>query len=117
MTKHGFLDMIKSSAANRVDKQKDTVPNKGSGSIEEIPSGRRRGGDAPNKEGPSKKTKWGALKDDFMMKSKLRDWDKESSESASGSGMEDGADDWSENEAVGDGDDMKSRRKRIRGQQ
>jgi len=70
-TKHGFLDMIKKSAvpgssgggeskdegsANGVNGSKEAASSKGSGSKGSVG--------------------WSALKDDFMMNSKLKDWDK-----------------------------------------
>jgi hypothetical protein len=60
MTKHGFLDMIKSAAKDDTSKKqkgKDTAA-----------------------AAASSKPQWNALKDDYMMGSKLKDWDKESSE-------------------------------------
>ncbi|KAL3790261.1 hypothetical protein ACHAWO_001336 [Cyclotella atomus] len=60
-SKHGFLDMIKSAAAN----DKDV---KGDEKVEKIERSGKKG------------VGWSALKDDFMMNSKLKDWDKELSD-------------------------------------
>jgi len=73
MTKHGFLDMIKSSATGK--KATEGTSNYSS-----------------NKEESSSKPKWNALKDDFMMGSKLKDWDKESSEEEEDEAIEDNFD-------------------------
>mmetsp|Transcript_41868 Transcript_41868/g.121013 ORF Transcript_41868/g.121013 Transcript_41868/m.121013 type:complete len:329 (-) Transcript_41868:129-1115(-) len=64
MTKHGFLDKIKSAAA--------TIDNK------KVEENVKAGTTTKRKEQPST-NKWDALKDDFMMKPK-KNWDEESSE-------------------------------------
>jgi hypothetical protein len=69
-TKHGFLDMIKKSAVG-------TTSSGGAG------GGEASGGAAEAKAESQKGSKavgWSALKDDFMMNSKLKDWDKELSD-------------------------------------
>lgn len=70
MSKHGFLDMIKTAAAA---KTKEEEPKQIKDSVE-----------------PSK---WNALQDDYMLNSKLKDWDKESSEEEN-----DVNEDWSDEE-------------------
>ena len=64
MSKHGFLDMIKSTAAEKSIK-------------EEATSGKQK------VDRTESKTKWNALKDDYMLSSKLKDWDKRSSDEES----------------------------------
>lgn len=91
MTKHGFLDMIKSSAkdAKQDGSEKAAIAD-------------------------SSKPKWKALKDDYMLNStKMKDWDKESSDDDDGEEPQEVLDDnWSDEEvekpAVGSG---KKRRK------
>ncbi|KAL7533330.1 hypothetical protein ACHAXR_010177, partial [Thalassiosira sp. AJA248-18] len=78
-TKHGFLDMIKKSA---------TATNTGSGGGND--GGGGGGGDmgkngvngssSKGAAGSKASIGWSALKDDFMMNSKLKDWDKEISD-------------------------------------
>lgn len=68
-TKHGFLDMIKKSAPSS-GAQKDK-----SGANET----KTQGGSSPQNGENNKKESavgWSALKDDYMMNSKLKDWDK-----------------------------------------
>lgn len=63
-TKHGFLDMIKKSV------KKDESGADGT---------RKQGGSTPQNGENNKKESavgWSALKDDYMMNSKLKDWDK-----------------------------------------
>jgi hypothetical protein len=63
-TKHGFLDMIKKSV------KKDESGADGT---------RKQGGSTPQNGENNKKDStvgWSALKDDYMMNSKLKDWDK-----------------------------------------
>lgn len=65
-TKHGFLDMIKKSCGA----QKDESGANGT---------RKQGGSTPQNGENNKKESavgWSALKDDYMMNSKLKDWDK-----------------------------------------
>jgi len=75
-TKHGFLEMIKKSA----------VAGGGGGSSIEQDARKenRAGGDGMDNSKANNKGKgsvgWSALKDDFMMNSKLKDWDKEISD-------------------------------------
>ncbi|KAG7374458.1 ribosomal RNA processing (Rrp15p) related protein [Nitzschia inconspicua] len=68
MTKHSFLDKIKSAAksqtADNFDSKKRSVENEGRES---------------NKETKSNTPSWGALKDDYMLNPK-KNWDEESSE-------------------------------------
>ena len=73
LTKHGFLDMIKTAATEK------GIKNKTDGATSQ-------------KETPLK-PKWNALKDDFMMGSKLKDWDKESSDEEVDETVEDNFDD------------------------
>lgn len=77
MTKHGFLDMIKKSASeNKVE-----------------PSSSQKDVESRNKTKPQ----WNALKDDYMLNSsKMKDWDKESSDDEEGS--QEVNDDWSDEE-------------------
>jgi Rrp15p len=58
LTKHGFLDMIKTAATEKCRKADEAYSHKET----------------------TEKPKWNALKDNFMMGSKLKDWDKESSD-------------------------------------
>ena len=58
LTKHGFLDMIKTAATEKCKKADK----------------------ASSQKETTAKPKWNALKDNFMMGSKLKDWDKESSD-------------------------------------
>lgn len=62
MTKHGFLDKIKNTAAS-LETRNDTVVEE---KLKIATSNKEAGG------------KWNALKDDFMMKPK-KNWDEESS--------------------------------------
>ena len=89
MSKHGFLDMLKKTGSSKAEaaKEKSMVAKK------------------PDSGGSEKKASkgWNALKDDFMMGSKLKDWDKALSDD------EDSDDD--DNDARGmkraaDGDDV-----------
>jgi len=70
-TKHGFLDLIKKSAPG----------GQGDGSANGTKQQQQQDGDSSPKNGDStdKKDKsvgWSALKDDYMMAAKLKDWDK-----------------------------------------
>jgi len=69
-TKHGFLDMIKKSAPSSGAQKDDD-----SGA-----TGTRKQGGATQQNGENNKKEsavgWSALKDDYMMNSKLKDWDK-----------------------------------------
>jgi Rrp15p len=78
MTKHGFLDMIKSAASDK--------------------TGDRKGASSTKAE--AVKPKWNALKDDFMMGSKLKDWDKESSDEEEDEPVEDNFDEEQPKEEV-----------------
>lgn len=78
MSKHGFLDMIKKSA----------VENKTGQTLAPI--------EAESKK--KTKAKWNALKDDYMLNSsKLKDWDKDSSDDEEDE-SQDVNDDWSDEE-------------------
>lgn len=57
MSKHGFLDMIKTAAAAKTKKE-----------------------EPKQTKDSAQPSKWNALQDDYMLNSKLKDWDKESSE-------------------------------------
>ena len=72
MSKHGFLDMIKTAAAAKT-KEEEVKQTKDSAQ-------------AP---------KWNALQDDYMLNSKLKDWDKESSDEEE---HEEVNEDWSDEE-------------------
>jgi len=74
-TKHGFLDMIKKSAA--VGASKGDENDGGGGRVNGADKSKESGS---SKEASSKSTGWSALKDDFMMNSKLKDWDKDISD-------------------------------------
>lgn len=102
LTKHGFLDMIRKTATDDTTKG-ETMPK-------------------PNDDKEQASTKksgtsggWSALKDDFMMNSKLKDWDKAMSEDGDSSSDDEQAnagggvqDEWSDD----DGGDKGSTRKR-----
>ena len=67
MSKRGFLDLLKTNAT-KVDGGAAAAANKSAPSVSE------------GAKGTSSKSKtggWNALKDDYMMTSKLKDWDKE----------------------------------------
>ena len=67
MSKRGFLDLLKTNAT-KVDGGAAAAANKSAPSVSE------------GAKGASSKSKtggWNALKDDYMMTSKLKDWDKE----------------------------------------
>lgn len=83
MTKHGFLDMIKSAASKDGSSKKKQGKEKTA--EDSAPAG--------------SKPQWNALKDDYMMGSKLKDWDKASSEEDDD---DDGPvnDNWSDDEAA-----------------
>ncbi|KAL9178675.1 hypothetical protein ACHAXT_003806 [Thalassiosira profunda] len=66
-TKHGFLDLIKKSAASGTAGGKDAEKDSGMSGSNVTAAKKEQGG-------------WNALKDDFMMNSKLKDWDKEISD-------------------------------------
>jgi len=80
MSKHGFLDMLKKTNASG-----DASTNKGPFSS----SSKNNSADGTTKSSGIKTLKnkkqtsdgWNALKDDFMMNSKLKDWDKQMSSS------------------------------------
>lgn len=79
MSKHGFLDMIKTAAASKTVEEEKVDP-------------------VQEKSSTKPALKWSALQDDYMLNSKLKDWDKESSEEEEevGETAEDG--NWSEEE-------------------
>jgi len=81
-TKHGFLDMIKKSAAST-----STTGTSGAGELQHAGANGARRANGPHdskgklsSKGSEKSVGWSALKDDFMMNSKLKDWDKEISD-------------------------------------
>jgi hypothetical protein len=94
MSKHSFLDMIKSAAA---EKSKDTSDKK-----------------------QESQSKWKVLKDDYMMNSKLKDWDKASSEEdgegdvSVGDGVGRVDDDWSDEGSSGQAKSEGRKRAKIR---
>jgi len=102
LTKFGFLDMIRKTATDDATKEETTSK--------------------PNNDKEQASTKksstsggWSALKDDFMMNSKLKDWDKAMSEDGESSSDDEQAnadggvqDEWSDD----DGGDKRSTRKR-----
>ncbi len=69
-TKMGFLEMIKNKGSTKEEGHKSSSPKKD----EEIKT----------KENSTSKTSsgWNALKEDYMMNSKLKDWDKDLSSSS-----------------------------------
>ncbi|KAL7479763.1 hypothetical protein ACHAW6_005481 [Cyclotella cf. meneghiniana] len=74
-TKHGFLDMIKSAASAGGGAGGDSKETSVGGGTVDGAKGREKG------DGKREKSVgWSALKDDFMMNSKLKDWDKELSD-------------------------------------
>ena len=77
LSKHDFLDMIKSTAAANTEVQQQGTS------------------EASKPAQPSSKSKWGALQDDYMLNSKLKDWDKESSDEEE---ENDGNEDWASDE-------------------
>ena len=74
-TKHGFLDLIKKSAP--VGGQGDSISN-GTRQQQQDSSSSNNAENVDKKE---KMVGWSALKDDYMMASKLKDWDKMSDDS------------------------------------
>ena len=107
MSKHGFLEKLKQTAAEKkdhLDAEKSGTSNKSTS------SGKKKTGG----EG------WNALKDDFMMNSKLQDWDKELSsdegddvsdannDNAKKRDADDVMDDWSSDE------DSSNKRRKMR---
>ncbi len=73
MTKFGFLDMLKQTASekNPQDGRSDNI----SGNVNNEKESRSK-----KNTSISSSSGWNALKDDFMMNSKLKDWDKEISD-------------------------------------
>lgn len=69
MSKHGFLDMLKKTGPTKIKPASDKFesPQK-----------------SQSKNGNKSGSGWNALKDDFMMNAKLKDWDKTLSEDESG---------------------------------
>eukprot|EP00978_Attheya_sp_CCMP212_P022912 scaffold69292_cov59-Attheya_sp.AAC.1 len=103
LTKFGFLDMIRKTATDDATKEETTSkPNHDKEQASTKKSGTSGG--------------WSALKDDFMMNSKLKDWDKAMSEDGESSSDDEQAnnadggvqDEWSDD----DGGDKRSTRKR-----
>jgi hypothetical protein len=79
MTKFGFLDMLKQTAPAQAG---STTGSNGK-------DGKKNGSkESPSSEKKSKSPGWNALKDDFMMNSKLKDWDKELSDDDDDSDMD-----------------------------
>lgn len=79
-TKHGFLDMIKKSsvttATTMVGESITTTSRISERDFDPaVPIEQQKNGPTP-----ARSVGWNALKDDFMMNSKLKDWDKEISD-------------------------------------
>ena len=76
-TKRGFLDMIKKSSVTT-----STTIAGGSSSTRVVERGTDSAATIKQHNGttPARPVGWNALKDDFMMNSKLKDWDKEISD-------------------------------------
>jgi hypothetical protein len=63
LTKHGFLDMIKSTATSKQEKASDSKPDKAAADVSKS------------------KPQWNALQDDFMLNAKkMKNWDQASSD-------------------------------------
>jgi hypothetical protein len=86
MTKYGFLELIKNSAKGGGDATDEVTTNtnheekrsmNSKVNLSKVDEMNRKKVDSKNKKG------WNALKDDFMMNSKLKDWDKELSDDES----------------------------------
>jgi len=88
LSKRGFLDMLKTNA---------TKADGGAAAKSSAPSEDKSARDVSSSK--SKSGGWNALKDDFMMTSKLKDWDKELSD-------EEDSDDDDDEEAGGGGGDV-----------
>jgi hypothetical protein len=102
LSKHGFLDMIKSTAAAKTANAETTTSNQ---AVEAVTTSK-----APSN---NNKGKWNALQDDYMLNSKLKDWDKESSDEEE----EEGADiqaDWASDEDEGAVKEAPSKKQRIK---
>lgn len=81
ISKKGFLDMIKSKGAGKEEEEE-----------KENSTPKEDGKDKLSKQNSKDKTSssggWNALKDDFMMNSKLKDWDKDVTSSSEDEGQE-----------------------------
>mmetsp|Transcript_28297 Transcript_28297/g.60318 ORF Transcript_28297/g.60318 Transcript_28297/m.60318 type:complete len:446 (-) Transcript_28297:245-1582(-) len=99
-TKHGFLDMIKKSAVSGSQGNVNDSGARANGADESKENGTTKGAG-------SKSSGWSALKDDFMMNSKLKDWDKDISDDD-----DDEPKPQPDAKAEADGDKKKSRVKR-----
>lgn len=97
MTKYGFLDMLKQSATADSDKG-DDAKEEGKDKISNRKDKKNSSKESNETDG-NKKVGWSALQDDFMMNSKLKDWDKEISD-------EDDSFDDEHDDGVGDADDV-----------
>jgi len=87
MTKYGFLEMIKNSAnvvlgdsTDKATRKANNDDDKTSGNSQPLSSVVEESHRKTNKTKTDQKKGWNALKDDFMMNSKLKDWDKEFSD-------------------------------------
>jgi len=82
MTKHGFIDMLqkKGTTANDAGAKYVAVAD---GNDQIQPAAATSGGKAGKKGKKNSSEGWNALKDDFMMNSKMKDWDKQMSEEES----------------------------------
>ena len=91
MTKHGFLDMIKTTAKETTQSTKQETTTTAAKT--------------------TSKPQWNALQDNYLLDSKLKDWDKESSEEEDADADEPVDDTWDDGDAAADKkDDDKSKR-------
>jgi len=104
LSKHGFLDALKTSTSSSItntqeagNNDTDTLPTK---EIDISKSSNQK----KSSSSSSSSSGWNALKDDFMMNSQLKDWDKEISEDeddSDGNIMSGGDDDDSDDGVAG----------------
>lgn len=94
MTKFGFLDMLKQTAA-------DKNPKDGNGDNVRSKINSEKESSSASKKKPTMSS-WNALKDDFMMNSKLKDWDKELSGEEDDSDADGIVDDYEDDDSVAD---------------
>ena len=75
--------MLKKSSANKVDKEAEKNAENSSGKRSNDQYNNENGSDRGGENAKKSRKEgggWNALKDDFMMNSKLKDWDKELSD-------------------------------------
>jgi hypothetical protein len=77
MSKRGFLDMLKTNATKAGDVKGGATDK--AGALAALKQDNASASSGEKKSGSG----WNALKDDFMMKSKLKDWDKDLSDDSS----------------------------------